>query len=93
MQKNSTYFIEDGSYFRMKDLQVGYTFPASWLGKTGISRLRLYVQATNLFTISDYSGLDPELVNPDDNPDRLMGVDEGVYPTSQIFMFGINLGL
>ena len=93
MQKNSTYFVEDGSYFRMKDLQIGYTFPASWLGKTGISRLRLYMQATNLFTISDYSGLDPELANPDSNPDRLMGVDEGVYPTSQIFMFGINLGL
>jgi hypothetical protein len=93
MQKNSTYFVEDGSYFRMKDLQIGYTFPSSWLGKTGISRLRLYLQATNLFTISGYSGLDPELSNPDSDPDRLIGVDEGVYPTSQIFMLGINLSL
>ena len=61
------------------------------LGNTGIESLRLYVQATNLFTITNYSGLDPELSNPDKNPDRLMGVDEGIYPTSQIFTFGINL--
>ncbi len=93
MQKNSSFFIEDGSYFRMKDLQIGYTLPAALLSKTGISRLRVYLQATNLFTITDYSGLDPELSNPDDNPDRLMGVDEGVYPNSQFFMFGINLSL
>ncbi len=93
MQKNSSFFIEDGSYFRMKDLQIGYTLPSSLVSKAGISSLRVYVQATNLFTISNYSGLDPELSNPDDNPDRLMGVDEGVYPTSQIFMFGVNLNL
>ena len=93
MQKNSSFFIEDGSYFRMKDLQIGYTLPESLLGKAGIESLRLYVQATNLFTITKYSGLDPELSNPDSNPDRLMGVDEGVYPTSQIFMFGVNLSL
>ncbi|WP_423130084.1 TonB-dependent receptor [Gaoshiqia sp. Z1-71] len=93
MQKNSTFFVEDGSYFRMKDLQIGYTLPQSWLSKSGISRLRLYVQATNLFTVTNYRGLDPELSNPDSNPDRLIGVDEGVYPTSQIFMFGVNLNL
>ncbi len=93
MQKSSTYFVEDGSYFRMKDLQIGYNLPSSWLGKSGISRLRLYLQATNLFTITSYSGLDPELANPDSDPDRSMGVDEGIYPTSQMFMFGINLGL
>src|SRR5665648_107755 len=91
MQKNSSFFIEDGSYLRMKDLQIGYNLPNSVLGKAGIESLRLYIQATNLFTITKYSGLDPELSNPDDNPDRLMGVDEGIYPTSQIFTFGINL--
>ncbi len=91
MQKNSSFFIEDGSYLRMKDLQIGYTVPSSVLESYGIGGIRLYVQATNLFTISKYSGLDPELSNPDDNPDRLMGVDEGIYPTSQIFMFGINM--
>lgn len=93
MQKNSSFFIEDGSYLRMKDLQIGYNLPSSILKKVGIERLRLYIQATNLFTITNYSGLDPELSNPDDNPDRLMGVDEGIYPASQIFMFGINMNL
>ncbi len=91
MQKNSSFFVEDGSYLRMKDLQIGYNLPSAMLGNTGIESLRLYVQATNLFTITNYSGLDPELSNPDRNPDRLMGVDEGIYPTSQIFTFGINL--
>ncbi len=93
MQKNSSFFIEDGSYFRMKDLQIGYSLPRSLISKAGIESLRLYIQATNLFTITDYSGLDPELSNPDSNPDRLIGVDEGVYPTSRIFMFGVNLNL
>jgi len=91
MQKNSSFFIEDGSYLRMKDLQLGYNFPSSILGKSAIEGLRLYVQASNLFTITKYSGLDPELSNPDSNPDRLMGVDEGIYPTSRVFTFGINL--
>lgn len=91
MQKNSSFFIEDGSYLRMKDLQLGYNFPSSILGKSSIEGLRLYVQASNLFTITKYSGLDPELSNPDSNPDRLMGVDEGIYPTSRVFTFGINL--
>ena len=91
MQKNSSFFIEDGSYLRMKDLQIGYTLPSSLLDKWGISGIRVYGQATNLFTITDYSGLDPELSNPDDDPDRLIGVDEGIYPTSRIFMFGINM--
>ena len=91
MQKNSSFFIEDDSYLRMKDLQLGYNFPISMLGKSSIEGLRLYVQASNLFTITNYSGLDPEVSNPDSNPDRLLGVDEGIYPTSQIFTFGINL--
>jgi hypothetical protein len=91
MQKNSSFFIEDGSYVRLKDLQLGYTFPISTLGKSGIEGLRLYLQATNLVTLTNYSGLDPELSNPDNNPDRLIGVDEGIYPTSQIFTVGVNL--
>jgi TonB-linked SusC/RagA family outer membrane protein len=91
MQKNSSFFIEDGSYVRLKDLQLGYTFSKSTTGKVSLEGMRVYVQATNLFTITKYSGLDPELSNPDSNPDRLIGVDEGVYPTSQIFTVGVNL--
>lgn len=93
MQKNSSFFVEDGSYLRMKDLQIGYTLPKSLIGRAGIESLRIYLQATNLFTITKYSGLDPELSNPDSNPDRMIGVDEGIYPTSQMFMLGVNLNL
>jgi len=93
MQSPSSFFVEDGSYLRMKDLQIGYTLPASLLSKLKIERCRVYVQATNLFTITGYSGLDPEIRNTETNADRIMGVDEGIYPTSRIFMVGLNLNL
>lgn len=91
MQKNSSFFVEDGSYFRMKDLQIGYTLPKSVASKLDIENLRIYLQATNLFTITNYSGLDPELRTGRD--DRIFGVDEGAYPTSRMFMVGVNLNL
>ncbi len=90
MQKPSSFFVEDASYFRMKDLQLGYSLPVSLSQKLNISRLRVYMQANNLFTITKYSGLDPEVSISND---RHMGVDGGVYPTSQTFMFGVNLSL
>ena len=93
MQQNSTFFVEDGSYLRMKNLQIGYSLPAALTTRLKIDHLRVYVQATNLFTITKYSGLDPEIRMTQANADRGMGIDEGVYPTSQIFMVGINLNL
>jgi len=93
MQQNSTFFVEDGSYLRMKNLQIGYSLPAALTTRLKIEHLRVYVQATNLFTITKYSGLDPEIRMTQANADRGMGIDEGVYPTSQIFMIGINLNL
>ncbi|WP_339737605.1 TonB-dependent receptor [uncultured Sunxiuqinia sp.] len=83
-------FIEDGSYFRMKDLQIGYNLPKSMISKWNVTNVRVYVQATNLFTITSYSGLDPEIRSTND---RHNGLDQGIYPTSQTFMFGVNLGL
>jgi len=85
----STYFVENGSYLRLKNLQVGYSIP----NLRGVSRLRVYVQATNLFTITNYSGLDPEVNVQGDGTDINLGLDEGYYPTSQQFMIGLNLGL
>ncbi len=85
----STYFVENGSYLRLKNLQVGYTIP----NLKGINRLRVYVQATNLFTITSYSGLDPEVNLNGDGSDANLGLDEGYYPTARQFMFGVNLGL
>jgi TonB-dependent starch-binding outer membrane protein SusC len=83
----SSFYIESGSYFRVKMMQLGYTLPKI----NGISRLRIYVQAYNLLTITHYSGMDPE-VN-DGNP-RNIGIDYGTaYPIAQKFLAGINLGL
>lgn len=83
----SNLFVESGSYLRVKQMQLGYTFPKL----RGISRLRVYVQAYNLLTFTHYSGLDPE-VN-DGSPSDL-GIDYGTaYPISRKFLFGVNLGL
>ncbi|QHT71467.1 TonB-dependent receptor [Rhodocytophaga rosea] len=90
----STYFVEDGSYLRLKNLQLGYTFPQSILSKISMSQLRVYAQAQNLFTITKYSGLDPEvnLRNFNSGSDREIGVDQGVYPTPKAFIFGLSVG-
>ena len=79
--ENSTRFIEDGSYLRLKNMQIGYTFPLKWTQKFRCSRLRLYATASNLFTITKYKGYDPEVGG---------GVDYGNYPQSRTFTFGLN---
>lgn len=83
-------FVESGSYFRLKNLQIGYSLPKELVTRMKVSNLRLYVQATNLFTITPYSGLDPEIRSTND---RHNGLDQGIYPTSQTIMFGLNLSL
>jgi TonB-dependent starch-binding outer membrane protein SusC len=83
----SSYFVESGSYMRLKSVELGYTFPKI----KGITKLRFYVQAYNLLTFTHYSGLDPE-VN-DGNP-KSLGIDfGGSYPPARKFLIGINLGL
>lgn len=84
-----SYYIEDGSYLRMKNLQFGYTFPQSITGKLKINSLRIFLQAVNLFTITGYSGLDPEL----GGSDLAFGIDFGNYPTATQFIFGIDLSI
>jgi TonB-linked SusC/RagA family outer membrane protein len=83
----SSYYIEKGSYLRMKNLQLGYTIPQSVLSKVNINSLRVYVQAVNLFTITKYSGLDPEL----GGDDRAFGSDTGNYPLVKQLLFGLNV--
>lgn len=78
--KISGIFVEDASYFRLKNVEVGYTFGS--FSKFGINHLRLYVSAQNIFTITDYSGLDPETTD-------LM--DMGTYPQARSFLAGINI--
>ncbi|MCD6200331.1 MAG: TonB-dependent receptor [Bacteroidales bacterium] len=85
---SNSYYIEDGSFFRMKSLQIGYTFPKSF-AKNVFSSLRIYVQGTNLFTITKYSGLDPELAGLGDTS---FGIDEGNLPVVKQFLFGLKVG-
>lgn len=88
----SSRFLEDGSYVRLKNVQVGYTFktPENWK----VSLLRLYVAANNVFTITRYSGLDPEMTvstNSASEGDRANGIDWGTYPVAKSYMLGLNL--
>ncbi len=85
---SNSYYIEDGSFFRLKNLQIGYTFDRAVLGNV-FSSARVYVQGVNLFTITKYSGMDPELASFNDT---FMGVDEGNLPAVQQFLIGVNLG-
>jgi hypothetical protein len=94
------YYIEPGGYLRLRNLQLGYTLPASASGKLGIDRIRVYVQAQNLFTITDYTGLDPEITTNNTGrndytrrfADRNLGVDVGNFPTAKAFLFGLSVG-
>jgi TonB-linked SusC/RagA family outer membrane protein len=84
----NSYYVENASYFRMRNLQIGYTLPASLTNKVRISRARIYVQATNLFTITKYTGLDPDIISGDD---RAASIDIGAYPTVRQFTVGANI--
>jgi hypothetical protein len=88
-QEPSTAFVEDGSYLRLKTLRLGYTVPQSLLDRAQIRSLRIYAQVSNLFTLTSYSGLDPEL----NSSGVSLGLDRGAWPTARQIMFGINLGL
>ncbi|MCE6989329.1 TonB-dependent receptor [Dyadobacter sp. CY323] len=92
-QQPSSYFIEDGSYFRMKNLTLGYTLPTGVLSKIGFESARVYLQAQNLFTITKYSGIDPEVTSVGSTPgSTVLGVDQGNYPNSKMYQIGINFG-
>lgn len=88
--KNSTYFVEDGSFLRVKDVTLSYNFSGKELRKWGITRLQPYFTATNLLTWTGYSGMDPE-VNQWGNSGSVQGIDWGTYPHSRTYTFGINV--
>ncbi|WP_245738657.1 SusC/RagA family TonB-linked outer membrane protein [Pedobacter rhizosphaerae] len=90
---NSTRYISDGSYIRLKTLTLGYTFPSSILTKIKLSKLRLYATAQNLATITGYKGWDPE-VNADYQSTNInQGVDFYSAPQPRVISFGVNIGL
>ncbi|HEX8676702.1 MAG TPA: SusC/RagA family TonB-linked outer membrane protein, partial [Segetibacter sp.] len=83
----NSYFVKKGSYLRAKNTQIGYTFSSELLEQAKIDRLRVYIQAANLFTITKYKGLDPEVSGTTTD----FGVDEGTYPSQRQFLIGVNL--
>ncbi|MEY2586265.1 MAG: hypothetical protein RLY11_114 [Bacteroidota bacterium] len=95
-QRNS-YYVESGSFTRLKNLQVGYSLDANTLKKLGFTRARLYLQGQNLFTLTKYSGLDPDVTitniteGYNSQRDLSLGLDNGRYPLARNIIFGVNL--
>jgi TonB-linked SusC/RagA family outer membrane protein len=97
----SSVYVENGSYLRLRNVTLGYTLPPAVAKKLTLSRVRIYLAAQNLFTITKYSGLDPEIGQPTgtdpnnnnssaNNP-TASGVDVGTYPSSRFYTFGLNV--
>ncbi len=86
----SSAWIENGSYLKLKSFTVGYTLPSEILRKLAVSRLRLYVSSQNLFTITKYKGLDPE-IGAQGGYATQTGIDNGTYPSSRFYTVGLNV--
>ncbi|MBA0882448.1 SusC/RagA family TonB-linked outer membrane protein [Flavobacterium undicola] len=83
--KMSDFYLEKGDYLRLKLVQLGYSLPSDMISKIGASKLRMYLTAENLFTLTKYTGYDPEIGG------GVFGIDKGVYPQARTFMLGVNL--
>jgi hypothetical protein len=81
----SDFYLEKGDYVRLKLVQLGYSIPEKVVSKIGASKVRLYITAENLFTLTKYTGYDPEIGG------GVFGIDKGIYPQARTFMFGANL--
>ncbi|MBN2611306.1 MAG: TonB-dependent receptor [Bacteroidales bacterium] len=92
--KMTSFYVEDGSYLRLRNVTLGYTLPNALTNRIGIEKLRLYAGGKNLFTLTKYSGLNPEVAGLDGSEtDQILtyGVDIGLYPVTKMFYFGVNL--
>lgn len=95
--QSNSYYIESGSYLRAKNLQLGYTLPSSIVKRANLQNVRIYLQAQNLFTITNYTGADPDLsivrgqFNSGVNSDYAIGVDVSGFPNPKQFLFGLNV--
>ena len=81
----SDFYLEKGDYVRLKVVQIGYTLPAYLVSKASITKLRFYLSAENLLTLTKYTGYDPEIGG------GVFGIDKGVYPQARSFMLGVQL--
>ncbi len=84
----SDYFIQDGSFLRIRNVQLGYTLPASWGAKIHMEKIKFYVKADNIFTWTKYTGYTPEI-----GSDGVLssGIDYGIYPITAVYSIGLNL--
>lgn len=82
--------VEDGSYLRVKDISLSYDVPRKLISRFGLTRLQPYVSATNLLTLTDYSGMDPE-VNQYGNSGSVQGIDWGTYPLNKSVVLGVKV--
>ncbi|WP_304317246.1 TonB-dependent receptor [Phocaeicola plebeius] len=83
-------YVEDGSYIRLKNITLGYTFPSKLIKKFGINNLRLYANIQNLLTITGYDGYDPE-IGASTQSTNVYGLDYGRYPSPTVYSFGLNV--
>jgi len=85
----TSYNVEDGSYLRINNISLGYSFPKKWLTKVHISKARIYGTVNNVFTITKYTGFDPEVSNS--SSATTPGIDDSSYPRAKSFVVGLNL--
>lgn len=85
-------YVEDGSFLRIKNITLGYTFPKTLLNKAKIENLRVYVNIQNLYTFTKYTGYDPEVgASTQDSTGLTYGLDNGRYPSPAMYSFGLNI--
>ena len=85
-------YVEDGSYIRVKNITLGYTFPKSVLNKVHVENIRVYVNIQNLYTLTKYTGYDPEVgASTQDSTGLTYGLDNGRYPSPAMYSFGLNI--
>ena len=85
-QNPSSFYLEKGDFFRLKTLQIGYSLPTALISKVAMKKARVYVMSQNLFTLTKYTGYDPEIGG------SVLSIDKGIYPQARSFMVGLNIG-
>ncbi len=93
-KKPSTRFLHDGSYLRLKNVNFGYTFKENTVRRLGVQSIKAYISVQNVFTITKYPGLDPEMQTSDNSTsegDLAAGIDWGTYPSARVFAIGLNI--
>jgi TonB-dependent starch-binding outer membrane protein SusC len=90
MSNPSSWYIEDGSFFRIKNIELGFTLPKEWTNKIGMDRFRLYVSGQNVLTFTKYTGFDPEFGV---GSATSAGVDYGTYPQSKVYLIGVQVDI